>query len=123
MIITKRYDRQRAVQYATNWALSRNPLFYDFSRIGGNCTNFVSQSILAGSCVMNFDDPFGWFYISDTERSPSWTGVEYLYNFLVGAGGYPPSGERQGPYGREVMPSQTQIGDVVQLSRGGDFFV
>ena len=122
MIITKRYNRERAVEYAKNWALSRNPLFYDFTRIGGNCTNFVSQAILAGSCTMNYSEPFGWFYISDTERAPAWTSVEFLHDFLVGAGDFPSNGDRQGPYGREVKAAQTQVGDVVQLARNGDFY-
>ena len=122
MIITKRYNRERAVEYAKNWALSRNPLFTDYTRIGGNCTNFVSQSILAGSCTMNYSEPFGWFYINDNDRAPSWTGVEFLYDFLVGAGDYGNTNDRPGPYGREVRASQTQIGDVVQLARGGDFY-
>ena len=122
MIITKRYNRERAVEYAKKWALSRNPLFNDYTRFGGNCTNFVSQAILAGSCTMDYSEPFGWFYIDDLRRSPSWTGVEFLYDFLVGAGDYPSSADRPGPYGREVLPAQTQIGDVIQLSRGGDFY-
>ena len=50
MLITKPYQRERAVEYARRWALDRNPLFADFSGIGGNCTNFVSQCVLAGSC-------------------------------------------------------------------------
>jgi len=122
MIITKRYNRERAVEYAKNWAFSRNPLFNDYTRIGGNCTNFVSQAILAGSCTMDYAEPFGWFYISDAERAPAWTGVEFLHDFLVGGGDYPDPGTRPGPYGREVRAAQTQIGDVVQLSRNGDFY-
>ena len=122
MIITKRYNRERAVEYAKNWALSRNPLFNDYTSIGGNCTNFVSQSILAGSCTMDYSEPFGWFYISDAERAPAWTSVEFLHDFLVGAGDYPDPNLRPGPYGREVRAAQTQIGDVVQLARSGDFY-
>ena len=122
MIITKRYNRERAVEYAKNWALLRNPLFNDYTSFGGNCTNFVSQSILAGSCTMDYAEPFGWFYIDDANRAPSWTGVEFLYNYLVGAGEYPDTQSRQGPYGREVRAAQTQIGDVVQLARRGDYY-
>ena len=39
------YDRNAAVAYARKWALGRNPAFYDFSNIGGDCTNFASQCI------------------------------------------------------------------------------
>lgn len=53
------YDREAAVAYAKRWAFSRNPAFYDFSRIGGDCTNFASQCIYAGAKVMNFTPTFG----------------------------------------------------------------
>ena len=58
MLVTKPYNRERAVEYAKRWALDRNPLFVDFTEIGGNCTNFVSQAVLAGSCTMNYTPDF-----------------------------------------------------------------
>ena len=73
------YDREAAVAYAKKWAFRRNPAFYDFSKIGGDCTNFASQCIYAGAKVMNYTPTFGWFYKSANDRTPSWTGVEYLY--------------------------------------------
>ena len=92
MLITKEYIRERAVEYASRWAFSRNPLFYDYTGIGGNCTNFVSQCVYAGSCTMNFTAIFGWYYLSDKERTASWTGVEFFYNFMTGNKGPAPSG-------------------------------
>ena len=86
MIITKPYNRERAVEYARKWALSRNPLFFDFTGGGGNCTNFVSQSILAGTLNMNPTPTFGWYYTSIDDRSPSWTGVREFYEFVCGIG-------------------------------------
>ena len=53
MLWTGEYDRTRALAYAERWALDRNPLFYNFTGVGGDCTNFVSQCVLAGCCVMN----------------------------------------------------------------------
>ena len=79
MIVSKQYDRERAVEYAKRWALSRNPLFFDFTGGGGNCTNFVSQSLLAGSLVMDPTEVFGWYYENVENRSPSWTGVREFY--------------------------------------------
>ncbi len=35
------YDREKAVAYAREWAFSRNPEYYIFDEIGGDCTNFV----------------------------------------------------------------------------------
>ncbi|MDE7330176.1 MAG: amidase domain-containing protein [Clostridia bacterium] len=110
------YDREAAVAYAKKWAYGRNPKFYDFSKIGGDCTNFASQCIYAGAGVMNFTPTFGWFYISANDRTPSWTGVEYLYNFLVNNGG-------AGPFAEEVALDKLEIGDIVQLGRAtGDFY-
>ena len=55
-----------------------------FNGLGGDCTNFASQCIFAGSGVMNYTPVTGWYYISANNRTASWTGVEHLYNFLVG---------------------------------------
>ena len=81
MIITT-YDRNLAVSYATKWALNRNPKYYNFDKLGGDCTNFVSQCIFAGCNLMNYSKNNPWFYHSLNDRSPSWTGVEFLYKFL-----------------------------------------
>ena len=77
------YNRQAAVAYAHRWAFRRNPRFYDYENLGGDCTNFASQCIYAGTGIMNFTPVFGWFYISPNEKSPSWTGVPYLFDFLT----------------------------------------
>lgn len=115
-MINLKYDRNLAVQYAKKWAFGRNPAFYDFSGIGGDCTNFASQCIYAGAGVMNYTPTFGWFYISANDRTPSWTGVEYLYRFLTENDGV-------GPYAQEVPLSELEIGDIVQLGREtGDFY-
>jgi hypothetical protein len=53
------YNRAQAIAYAEKWALKRNPAYYSFSGLGGDCTNFISQCIYAGC------------------------GVGFLYNFLI----------------------------------------
>ncbi|MBR7186789.1 MAG: amidase domain-containing protein [Clostridia bacterium] len=110
------YDREAAVAYARRWAFSRNPAYYDFSAIGGDCTNFASQCIYAGAKIMNFTPTLGWFYRSASNRTASWTGVEYLYNFLT-------ANASEGPFAKEVPLSELQRGDIVQLaSATGDFY-
>ena len=47
------YDRKAAVLYAHAWAYGRNPAFYDYEQVGGDCTNFASQCIFAGCGIMN----------------------------------------------------------------------
>ena len=123
MIINVAYLRRRAVAYAERWALSRNPLFYDFAGSGGDCTNFVSQCILAGCCTMNFTPTFGWYFRSSADRAPAWTSVEYLYDFLTGAPDFAAENGGIGPYGHEVPTVLARAGDVVQLADdSGDFY-
>ena len=109
MLVIKPYLRERAVEYAKKYAFSQNPLFANFRGIGGNCTNFVSQSIYAASCVMNYTPTFGWYYISLDDRSPSWTGVDYFYNFMT-------TNTAVGPFATDVSLDMTEIGDVIQLA-------
>ena len=118
MIVTKPYDREHALRYARAWAFSRNPLFYNFTEIGGDCTNFVSQCVLAGSCVMNFTPDFGWYYLSPDDRAPAFTGVEYFWDFFTGAPAFASVNGGVGPFGREVTRGEVVPGDAVQL--GGE---
>ena len=87
----KTYNREAVYQYAKKWAFSRNPKYYNFDSIGGDCTNFASQCIYAGCNEMNYNKNNGWYYINVNNRSPSWTSTEFLYDFLIhnkGAGPY-----------------------------------
>ena len=116
MLVTKPYERMRAVEYARKWAFSQNPLFSSFKGIGGNCTNFVSQCVYAGTCRMNYRPTFGWYYVSLNNRAPAWTGVEFFYNFLTSNLGV-------GPFGEEISPDALELGDVIQLGRNeGGFY-
>ena len=110
MLVVKPYIRENAVNYAKKFAFSQNPLFASFEGIGGNCTNFVSQAIYAGSCEMNYTPTFGWYYISLNERAPAWTGVNYFYNFMT-------TNKGVGPFGKEVTRDAVEIGDVIQLAK------
>ena len=109
------YNRTLAKQYAKKWAFSRNPRYYAFDKIGGDCTNFISQCIYAGSNVMNYTPEIGWYYINSTQRTPSWTGVEFLYSFLI-------TNEGVGPFAKETSPTQIEIGDVIQLGNFEKFY-
>lgn len=112
----KAYNRTAAVRYAAKWALSRNPAYYDYSALGGDCTNFASQCIYAGSGVMDYTEIFGWYYIDANQKAPAWTGVEYLYNYLVR------EEDRPGPMAVQVGEEEIERGDIVQLSFNGVTF-
>ena len=109
------YDRNKVIEYAKKWALSRNPKYYNFDNVGGDCTSFVSQCIFAGANVMNYTKDVGWYYIDGNNKSPSWSGVDFLYKFLT-------NNKSVGPYGKEVKINEIEIGDIAQLSFDGDKF-
>lgn len=116
MLTTGDYDRRHALAYAQKWALSRNPIFMNFKGIGGDCTNFISQCVFAGSCQMNYTPTFGWYYSSASNRAPAWTGVRFFYNFLTANKG-------AGPFAVQSDASDMKIGDVIQLGkRDGTFY-
>ena len=108
------YDRAAAVRYARRWAYGRNPAFYDYEQIGGDCTNFASQCVYAGSGVMNFEKDFGWYYVDANNKAPAWTGVEYFYRFMTR------EAQNPGPVAINASISQLELGDVVQLSFDGE---
>ena len=111
----KSYNRISAINYARKWALGRNPQYYNFDPVGGDCTSFVSQCLFAGSQKMNYNLEKGWFYKNGYDKSPSWSGVEFLYKFLTENKSY-------GPQGKEVSQNEIQAGDIAQLSFSGDKF-
>lgn len=110
-----RYNREKVYEYAKKWAYSRNPQYYNYDAIGGDCTNFVSQCIFAGCNKMNYNKNDGWYYINGNNKSPSWTGVEFLYNFLIHNKG-------DGPSGKETTIDKLDIGDIIQLNFDGNKF-
>lgn len=122
MIITKPYIRDRAVEYARTWALDRNPLFLNFTGRGGDCTNFASQCLLAGSCTMDFTPNFGWYYISPDDRAPAWTSVEYFYDFVTEQPNFASENMGIGPFGREIRARELELGDFIQLQDSMDDF-
>ncbi len=113
--MVKAYNRQLAIIYAKKWALSRNPFYYNFDNLGGDCTNFVSQCVYAGSLVMNYSQN-GWYYATLNNRAPAWSGVEFFYDFLLNNYG-------RGPFATIVPLSNASIGDPLILEKqSGDKF-
>lgn len=103
-----KYNRENAINYAQKFALGKNPKYYHFEGIGGDCTNFVSQCILAGGAKMNYDKYYGWFYINKDNRSPSWTSVKYFERFLL-------SSSSPGIQAEITPIDQLEIGDIIQI--------
>lgn len=115
------YNREAAVVYARKWAYARNPTYYNFNALGGDCTNFASQCLFAGVGVMNYTADVGWFYRSLNSRSAAWTGVEFFHRFLIGNA--QKIGDGAGPFAEEVSLAELELGDFVQFGRAtGDFY-
>lgn len=96
------YQRQKVYEYAKKWAYARNPKYYNFDSVGGDCTSFASQCIYAGIGVMNYEKINGWYYTSGNNKSPSWSGVKFLYQFLI-------ENKKLGPYGIETTKENIEV--------------
>ena len=62
---------------------------------------------------MNFTPTYGWYYINANNKSPSWTGVPYFYNFMTR------NENTEGPVAVDSSIDLVQAGDAVQLSFEG----
>ena len=109
------YDRVKAAAYAREWAYGRNPAYYNFDGLGGDCTNFISQCLFAGCGKMNYTRHTGWYYRSLNDRAAAWSGVEFLYRFLTANKGH-------GPFAAELPLPYAAPGDIVQLCFDGQTF-
>ncbi|NLN65083.1 MAG: amidase domain-containing protein [Clostridiaceae bacterium] len=115
MMKVQPYNRDAALAYAHRWAFDRNPSYLDFSRYGGDCTNYISQCLYAACKTMNPKPVFGWYYYNSYNRTASWTGVQYLYDFLINNNG-------AGPFAQEVPLTDLVPGDIIQLSFNGESY-
>ncbi len=121
---TVAYDRNAAVNYARLWAFARNPQYYDFSALGGDCTNFVSQCLYTGAPVMNYSPTYGWYYITAGQRTAAWSSTAYLYRFLTTNTSVGPFATDLGRFApADSPPAGVSVGDVVQLGNPqGEFY-
>lgn len=105
------YDRLAAVRYAERWWNSYNPRFRKFDV---DCTNYVSQCLLAGGAPMRGypNRSNGWWY-RNNNWSYSWAVAHSLRWYL--------SGSKTGLRGRLVQsPEELQPGDVICYDFEGD---
>jgi len=108
------FEVKKCVEYAKKYAYDYNPAYYDFSLLGGDCTNFVSQCLFAGGIKMNYSE-LGWYYISLNNRAPAWTGVNEFWNF----------GIKNNGAGFFLAPCDLRsldLGDIIQLGNSSTFY-
>ena len=115
----KTYDRKSAVEYSYNYINTRNDYWDDYSELGGNCQNYVSQAIYYSGIDMDYGDDITsqWKhydsnineYQTASGRSYSWTGVDYFYNYVK-------ENNNDGICGEvDVNLYYAEIGDVIQV--------
>lgn len=87
------YNRELSVEYALKYALKPNPIFryfYSENDSGGDCTNFISQCLLAGGAEMMYDINPWWYKRNNSGASTyhswsfSWSIASSLYwNIMI----------------------------------------
>lgn len=105
------YDRRKAIQYAEQWWNAYNPAFRTFDV---DCTNYISQCLLAGGGWMHGQPnrERGWWY-TDQSWSFSWAVAHSMRWYLSGA--------TKSISGIEVeSPEKLQPGDVICYDFEGD---
>lgn len=105
------YDRLAAVQYAEHWWNSYNP---DFRVFDVDCTNYISQCLLAGDAPMRGAPTRdqGWWY-QNNNWSFSWAVAHSMRWYL--------SGSSVGLQGKEVEDvEELNPGDVICYDFEGD---
>lgn len=109
------YDRFEAIKYASIWWNKRNPIYYNFDKLGGDCTNFVSQCLYAGGIEMDYT-PSGWFFKSLSSRAPAWSGVDELYSFGI------KNNRSKGVRFKQVDIKGLELGDIIQFRRNSSSY-
>lgn len=110
------YNRVKAATYALTYALNPNCRFPPYEN---DCTNFVSQCMLAGGWTMSggsvFDrdeDGVWWYGRSVWSRaSYTWAGAHNFSKYLTRSG-----------RGSRVSRGGLSLGDVVQIAKNGHVF-
>lgn len=93
--------------------------YYDFHQLSGSydCTNFASHCMLAGGAKENSKS---WYYNSLSDRTPSWSGVNPFYDFIISnSGNGPQAEERSLAYGCPSSYVNWSNGDIVQIRYSG----
>ncbi len=81
-------NRSAIVQYIYYYALTPNKNYRDYSADGGDCTNFVSQALLAGGWGRlngGHRETTSWWYsggILPPYASWTWTSADYFFKFI-----------------------------------------
>lgn len=83
---TYTYNSSGACSYANTYVFSPNPNYFNLESTVGDCTNFASQVLNEGGGIPEHFGSSGynncWFYTNSSNRSTSWAGANYLYDYM-----------------------------------------
>ena len=120
MVQLKRYERQKAIDYARAWALGLNPVYHDYEKYGGDCTNYISQCLHAGDIPFDEsgrDVTTKWYWYSDYSRTPSWTAAQPFETYLLNNN--KEGTKNYGIYASFCEYDELELGDLVQKRVNG----
>ncbi|MEW8957394.1 amidase domain-containing protein [Clostridium sp.] len=137
---SSKYDRLKAISYADTysgvpWATGKktnkyNTKYKNFTGVGGNCTNYVSQC-LGDSEAGNLKQDGTWYCIykgyNGAETSASWSNADAFKNYLLYSG----KGKliKKGDFKEVIKPlsdspngaiGKLALGDVIAYDKGND---
>ncbi len=110
------YERKKGIAYAMHWWNKRNP---DFQIFENDCTNYVSQCLLAGGFPMEHigQKEAGWWYQGSGLKSDSWS---YSWSVAHSLRWYLASKETEAMVSQMEDASQLKPGDVICYDFDGD---
>ena len=85
------YDRVKAVDYSYKYITKRNPDYFAYDTLGGNCQNLVSQSLHYSGIPYDLSGDYVWKHydskLDETTnkvgRSASFTGAQNFYDYII----------------------------------------
>lgn len=140
-VLAKTYNGQKAADYARQYALNPNTSYYDFGKV--DCTNFVSQCVVAGGYSMRVNNDFKskpnilkkyicdngerFWYMKKVKRkvgydywqySKSWSTVGGFYNYSMYHNGTAiiKKYDVSNKKSLESLKKNANVGDVLQIN-------
>lgn len=93
----RNYNRTAAAEYVADYTQTPNTAYTNYHSLGGDCTNFASQVLVAGGlemtpAVSSPQNATSWYYYYDSTpglgRTASWTGAHEFREYWADVNGH-----------------------------------
>ena len=108
------YDRAVAYDYLMAYCDKRNPAWYAYDEVGGNCMNFGSQVLLAGGIPEDEKGDEEWYWDGQNDLDLSWINVGRFYDYCRDNEGFGLVADTEAGY------YTGEVGDVLIVGFAGD---